>query len=162
MNKIEVRVSTLADGELFKRILLQPGVLEYFPMYDVREVEDAVRIWEIFCKKGASLTSVKNGTPCGIAFLNLQGYQKFAHQCLITIAIDEAFRNQGIGTKLLQQLIVLAKETFHLEMIHLEVYETNPARRLYERLGFTAFGIHPQFIKDGNKYIHKIFMQLPL
>jgi len=162
LSKVEIRVSTIEDGALFKRVLLQPGVLEYFPMYDLREVEDAVRIWEIFCRKGASLTAVKDNIPCGIAFLNLQGYKKLTHQCLITIALDEAFRNQGIGTKLLEKLIFISKDSFNLEMIHLEVYETNPARRLYQRLGFTEFGMHPNFIKEDGRYINKIFMQLSL
>jgi len=157
-----IEESILEDRELFKRLLLQPGVLEYFPMFDMREIDDAVRIWEIFARQKASLTAVKDGNRCGIAFLNLQGYKKLAHQCLLTIAVDEAFRNQGIGTELLRELCILAKEKFKLEMIHLEVYETNPAKRLYEREGFTEFGMHPEFIKEPTRYINKIFMQKTL
>lgn len=157
-----IRISELSDGEMFKHLLQQPDVLEYFPMYDLREIEDAVRVWEIFCKKQASLTSVVDDTPCGLAFLNLQGYKKFAHQCLITIIVDEAYRNRGIGTKLLAELFKLSKETFQLEMIHLEVYQTNPAINLYRRLGFTEFGCHPKFIREPDRYIDKIFMQRDL
>lgn len=162
MTILSIRTSSLEDKELFIRLLLQPGVLQYFPMYDLREIEDSAQIWEIFCKKGASLTSVMGNVPCGLAFLNLQGYKKFAHQCLITIIVDENFRNRGVGTQLLKDLFSLAKETFHLEMLHLEVYETNPAINLYRRMGFTEFGAQKHFIKEDGRYIGKILMQKSL
>jgi len=157
-----IRISTIEDGELLKRLFLQPDVLQYFPIYDLREVEDSVRIWEIFCKKGASLTAVVDGTACGLAFLNLQAYKKFSHQCLITILVDEKFRGKGVGTRLLEELFVLAKETFSIELLHLEVYEGNPAIRLYERLGFKKFGFHKDFVKEKNRYIGKTLMDRTL
>lgn len=156
---IEIKESQIEDGELFQNLLLQPDVLQYFPMYDLREIKDSVRVWEIFCRKGASLTAHKDNVKCGLAFLNLQGYKKFAHQCLITIIVDQKYRNQGIGKKLLEDLFVLAKQKFHMELLHLEVYETNPAVNLYRRMGFTEFGLHQRFIKEQNRYIGKIFMQ---
>ena len=68
MNR-SIRLSIPEDVELFKRSLQAPDVLRYFPMYDMREIEDSARIWEIYCKKGASLTAVVDGIECGIAFL---------------------------------------------------------------------------------------------
>ena len=159
MTDLTIRLSEVKDGELFKHLLQQPDVLEYFPMYDLREIEDSVRFWEFFCNKGASITAFMGDAPCGLAFLNPQGYKKLAHQCLITIIVDEAHRNKGIGTKLLHQLFLLSKESFKLEMLHLEVYETNPAISLYRRVGFVEFGRHKNFIKEPDRYIDKIFMQ---
>ncbi|MBS0629668.1 MAG: GNAT family N-acetyltransferase [Verrucomicrobia bacterium] len=156
---LKIRLSLPEDAELFKRSLQSPDVLRYFPMYDIREIEDSARIWDIYCKKGASLTAVVNGVDCGIAFLNLQVYKKFAHQCLITIIVDEGYRNRGVGTALLKELFKLAKETFHLEMLHLEVYETNPAINLYKRMGFKEFGNQDRFIKENGKYIGKTLME---
>lgn len=159
---IEIECSEIQDAELFKTLLLQPDVLEYFPMYDIREIEDSVRIWEIFCRKGASLTAYVDKTACGLAFLNLQGYKKFNHQCLITIIVDQKYRNRGIGKMLLEELFILAKKQFQMEFLHLEVYDTNPAIRLYERMGFTSFGLQKKFIKESNGYIGKIFMERKL
>jgi putative acetyltransferase len=159
---LEIEHSHIEDGEVFKKILLQPDVLKYFPMYDVREIEDSKRIWEIFCRRGASLTALVDGKPCGMAFLNLQGYKKFEHQCLITILVDEAHRNQGIGTKLLEKLFELARQPFNMEMLHLEVYEGNPAVNLYKRMGFREYGVQKKFIKEDGRYIGKILMQREL
>ncbi len=159
---LEIKQSTDHEGDLFQDLLLQPDVLEYFPMYDLREIEDSIRIWKIFCHKGASLTAWVDGAPCGLAFLNLQAYKKLMHQCLITIVVDQDYRNKGIGSKLLEQLFILAKDTFHLESVHLEVYETNPAISLYKRKGFIQFGYHKHFIKEDGRYIGKILMEKSL
>lgn len=156
---MKIRESAVEDGPMFKEILLQPNVLKFFPMFDVREVDDCVHIWEIFCKKGASITAEVDSVACGLAFLNLQGYRKLAHQCLITIIVDEAHRNKGIGTALMNELFVLAKEKFHLEMLHLEVYESNPAINLYRRMGFVEFGFQKNFTKENGVYIGKTMMQ---
>lgn len=156
---LTIECSELDHGKLFKKLLLQPDVLEYFPMFDMREIDDSVRVWEIFCKKQASLTAFFDGVACGLAYLNLQAYKKFAHQCLLTIIVDQDYRNKGIGTKLIEELCVMGKRDFHLEFLHLEVYETNPAIRLYERMGFSKFGYHKKFIKEKSRYIGKIFMQ---
>ncbi len=54
---------------------------------------------------------------------------------IMDIAIMPAFRNLGIGTKLLRQLQQEAESSNRLLSIHVE--RMNPALRLYERLGFT-------------------------
>ena len=82
-----------------------------------------------------------------------------AHQCLFAIIVDEQHRGKGVGTALLRELIILSKEKFQLEFIHLEVYEGNPAINLYKRFGFEQYGIHERFIKDQGRYISKILMQ---
>lgn len=159
MNELTIRLGQDSDQRYLVEWLLQPGVLEGFPLTDIREIEDAARIWVSYWKYGAVLTALWNGVPCGIANLYLQPYKKLSHQCLFAIIIDQNHQKKGIGTKLMQELIKLAKEKFHLEFIHLEVYAGNPAINLYRKLGFEQYGTHPKFIKDGNRYIDKILMQ---
>ncbi len=54
------------------------------------------------------------------------------------LAVDEQFRGQGIGTRLIQHVLEFAKVNDFLA-VRLEVVDTNPsAKRLYERLGFKA------------------------
>jgi ribosomal protein S18 acetylase RimI-like enzyme len=53
---------------------------------------------------------------------------------LIDISLLPAFRNRGIGTRLIQ---MLQQEALWMKQtIQLHVVPHNPARRLYERLGF--------------------------
>lgn len=157
--KVSIEKSTIKDAQLFERLLLEPDVLEFFPMWGIKEIKDSVRVWEMYCKKETSLTSYVDGKACGLAYLNIQVYKKFSHQCLLTIIVDKNYRNQGVGTKLIEEVILLGKKKFGIELLHLEVYEGNPAINLYKRLGFEEFGIHRKWLKDNGKYIGKIFMQ---
>jgi ribosomal protein S18 acetylase RimI-like enzyme len=63
---------------------------------------------------------------------------------LIDIALLPEGRGNGIGTTLLQGL---QGEAARASLpLRLSVYEANPARRLYERLGFTVTGSQPPYL----------------
>jgi RimJ/RimL family protein N-acetyltransferase len=156
---ITIRKAVESDQKYLIEWLLQPGVLEGFPLADLREIEDAARIWVSYEKQNGVLTALWDDVPCGIANLYLQPYKKLAHQCLLAIIVDEKYRGKGVGTLLMKELFVLAKETHKIEFLHIEVYEGNPAKRLYERLGFLQYGIQRHFIKDQGKYLAKVLMQ---
>ena len=156
---LTIRFGEDSDQKYLIDWLLQPGVLDGFPLNDLREIEDAARIWMGYAKHKAVLTALWDGVPCGVANLYLQPYQKMAHQCLFAIIVDEKYRGKGIGAKLLRELMALAKERFKLEYVHLEVYQGNPAINLYRRLGFEQYGIHRRFMKDKGRYFDKILMQ---
>ncbi|MDR7316993.1 GNAT family N-acetyltransferase [Brevibacillus nitrificans] len=55
---------------------------------------------------------------------------------VVDISVLPAFRNQGIGTHLLREWQREAREKEML--LTLRVYASNPARRLYDRLGFSV------------------------
>jgi RimJ/RimL family protein N-acetyltransferase len=162
MNHLTIRFGEESDQKYIVEWLLQPGVLEGFPLQDIREIEDAARIWISYAKQKAVLIALWDGVPCGIANLYLQPYQKLSHQCLFAIIVDEKHRGKGVGKALLDELMKLAKEQFHLEFLHLEVYEGNPAIRLYKRLGFEEYGVHRRFMKQEGRYYDKILMQKKL
>lgn len=159
MTKILIREARSDDEPLLVSWLSQEGVLKWFPLTDLREIEDAAKIWLSYCKQNAVLTAECDGVPCGIANLYIQPFKKFSHQCLFAIIVDENFRGRGVGTKLIESLEILAKERFDLKILHLEVYEENPAINLYRKLGFEEFGKQRRFIKEESGYRSKIFMQ---
>ncbi|HEX2579025.1 MAG TPA: GNAT family N-acetyltransferase [Rhabdochlamydiaceae bacterium] len=159
---IEIRPSNPDEAPYLQQWLTEPAILRWFPMTDAREIEDSVKIWMGYSRFQACFTVYENGTPVGMSTLYLQPYQKFAHQCLFAIIIDEKHRNKGIGKMLMEHMISAAKNQFKIEILHLEVYQGNPAMRLYERLGFKEFGRQPKFIKLGEEYLDKIMMQKEL
>jgi RimJ/RimL family protein N-acetyltransferase len=156
---LKIRFSVEEDKTSWMKWLAEPGVLRWFPMCNEMEIEDAARLLISYAKYNAVLTAEFNGEPCGLANLYLQPYRKLAHQCLFSIIVAESHRGKGIGTALMTELMALAKERFNLEILHLEVYEGNPARRLYQRLGFVDFGFQRHFIKENGEYIGKHYMQ---
>lgn len=159
--KIEIRPTEDADRAHLFSWFQEPGILKWFPMSTEREIEDAIRIIWLNKAQGASLTAVVDEAPCGIANLYLQSFEKIAHQTLFALIVKKEVRGKGIGTALMQELIALAKKK-GIELLHLEVYEKNPAISLYERLGFTKYGYEKHFIKEEGNYYGKIMMQKEL
>ncbi|MCI8748470.1 MAG: GNAT family N-acetyltransferase [Lachnospiraceae bacterium] len=84
---------------------------------------------------------------------------KTRHRASIAIALISEFWNEGIGTKMLQEMIRLAEAREYVTQIELDVVEGNSrARHLYEKMGFRITGVRPNAIrlKDGtflNEYM---------
>lgn len=160
---LEIRYTDLSDGRYLKKWLLDPTIGKWFPICDDVEIDDAVHRWIGFSRYKCSLTAVKNGEPCGLATLYLQPYRKLAHQCEFGIIVGEGYRGKGIGSDLLKNLMHLAKENFHIELLHLQVYAENPAMRLYTRMGFVEFGRQERWIKElDGTYTARVFMERTL
>jgi ribosomal protein S18 acetylase RimI-like enzyme len=56
----------------------------------------------------------------------------------ISLALLPEYRNQGLGKRLLETVILQARPRF--SGLSLSVVADSPARRLYERLGFQKVG----------------------
>lgn len=56
----------------------------------------------------------------------------------LAIAVLPEHLGKGVGTQLLTHILDAARE--HFSSVVLSVRATNPARRLYERMGFVVFG----------------------
>ncbi len=159
---ITVRPAETEDAPYLKSWLMDPEILRGFPMANENEVDDSVRIWVSYAKQKAGVTVLVDGKQVGMANLYIQPFKKFAHQCLFSIIVESKERSKGIGTILLTELMRVAKEQFQIEILHLEVYDGNPAIRLYQRMGFKEYGRHAKFIKIDDIYIDKILMQRAL
>ena len=72
---------------------------------------------------------------------------------IMNIVIKKNYRNQGIGTLLLENLISLAKR-LNLKSLSLEVSEKNlPAIHLYQNFGFESLGVRKNYYQDKNGII---------
>ncbi|MBT1073081.1 ribosomal protein S18-alanine N-acetyltransferase [Pelotalea chapellei] len=74
----------------------------------------------------------------------------FEEAQILDIAVDPAWRGQGVALQLMEQAISLALEK-GAEVLALEVRTSSiPAITLYERLGFSRTGIRPRYY-DGKE-----------
>ena len=79
----------------------------------------------------------------------------FEQADIMNIVIKKTYRNQGVGTLLLENLILLAKD-LNISTLFLEVNEQNkPAIHLYEKLGFERLGIRKKYYNKNNGIIMK-------
>jgi GNAT superfamily N-acetyltransferase len=96
-------------------------------------------------RPGDSGVIAEDGRPIGAAWLRFfadsdPGYGFVdAATPELSIGLMQQWRGQGIGTRLLNALLAQARSG-GVTRISLSVEKDNPARRLYERLGFQTVG----------------------
>lgn len=107
----------------------------------------------------AMLMCVVDGRVIGNCEISFYRGMKTKHRATVAIALISEFWNQGIGTKMFEEMIRLAESRDEVTQMELEFVEGNTrARYLYEKMGFRIAGVHPNAIrlKDGtllNNYL---------
>jgi [ribosomal protein S18]-alanine N-acetyltransferase len=82
---------------------------------------------------GFVVVAEENDAICGAVVLNETGMSGYIPEyILVYIAVDSAMRGRGLGAQLMQKALHYAEGSVALHVEH-----DNPARRLYERMGFT-------------------------
>lgn len=86
--------------------------------------------------------------------------RRFAHQGTLGISVKEEYAGLGIGTRLIEQLLVWAKENHSIEKVTLEVFSNNARGiHLYKKLGFSEEGRLLRNAKlDDGTYVDDIIM----
>lgn len=160
MPGLKVRFSEEEDGRYWGEWLTDPDVQKWYPMSNDEERKESVSRMQSFCKYKCALTAEYEGQVAGIAYLNLHPYRKISHHCLFTVIVSPQLRGKGIGSGIMEHLERLARDSFRIKIMHLEVYEGNPAIRLYRRLGYHEFGFQSHWSKEGpGRYSGKVFME---
>jgi ribosomal protein S18 acetylase RimI-like enzyme len=87
----------------------------------------------VFDKGGAITLGIENEQIIGAVVINETGMKDYIPEnILVYIAVHENQRGKGMGSKLMNKAIENAEGS-----IALHVEPDNPAKKLYERLGFT-------------------------
>jgi ribosomal protein S18 acetylase RimI-like enzyme len=146
---ITLRPSTPADRALLEAVYAS-----------TREAELALVEWEDAAKRafvaqqfaaqdrhyrehypGATLDVIEaDGEPAGRLYVHWGD----TDIRIMDIALLPEFRGRGIGTPLVRELLAAGRASGRRVSIHVE--RGNPARRLYERLGFRAVGEHGIYV----------------
>ncbi len=155
-----IRPTLLSDKEFLIEAFKEEGILSGFPMTTEAEIQDSCQFWVDMAKEGAGLTYEVDGQVAAMAVLYIPVYEKLKKSALFSIVVGSKFRRQNIASKLIEALEYLGVNRYGLKIIHLEVYEKNEAaRRLYEKLGYTTYGLQERFIKEEGLYFSKVLME---
>ena len=78
---------------------------------------------------------------------------------IMNIVVKKDFRNQGIGSLLLKELINLSK-SLNVKNLFLEVNQKNtPAILLYNKFGFKKISTRKNYYKDNNAIVMKLDLE---
>lgn len=87
----------------------------------------------------------ENGKISGVVIINQTGMEGYIPEnILVYIATHQEYRGRGIGKKLMQEALQRSQGD-----IALHVEPDNPARKLYEKLGFTNKYLEMRYQKEG-------------
>lgn len=105
-----------------------------------------------------------DGALVGMAGLQGRYRSKERHNATVVgMYVAPEHTSQGLGGRLFAALLQEARERPNLEQLDLTVTQGNDAAQsLYERHGFTVFGVHPNAIKANNQHYAKVLMHLNL
>lgn len=100
----------------------------------------------------------------GTVTLEFSSRAKTKHRALVVgMFVSEAARGRGVGKALLEEALSTAQARSGVQVVRLTVTEGNtPAVRLYESVGFKAFGVEPMAIATPDGLKGKVHMWLPL
>ncbi len=160
MENFQIRFTEQNDLGPLLEWLNEPEIIKWFPMSTKREIEDSAKNWIGFSKFKCSLSGVYNNETVAIATLFLMPYKKLMHHSMFYLVVDKKHQRKGIGSKMLEALINLAKEEFNFESIYIEIFEGCPAASLLEKFKFTKFATQPMFVKEKDKYLSRTLYEL--
>ncbi len=139
-------IDNLIDMKFFKQIKIQIATTDNIS--DIAKIEQ--QSFSIPWSEKSILESMNSGTDFYVALVGdtVAGYigvSKIAGEGYVTnIAVLPEYRNQGVGTKILEFVIEDCRQT--LEFISLEVRASNAAAiHLYENFGFKHVGLRKCF-----------------
>lgn len=96
----------------------------------------------------------------GAAGLEFERREKARHKAqLFGMYVAAQARQGGFGRRLVEASLALAAARDGVRLVQLTVTEGNrAARSLYERCGFTVFGVEPYAVALGTAFLSKVHM----
>lgn len=113
--------------------------------------------------KAVELLTFSKEQLIGVTNLDL-GERTGRHIANLGISVAKEFRDEGIGSKLLELTIEEGKKNLiGLEIVKLTVFSNNDkAISLYKKFGFTEYGSFPKGVKLENGYVDHLEMYKPV
>lgn len=169
--QIEIRRLTAEDAHAYYGLRLEALEHEPLAFNESSEEHRAITIDSIAEKLGSgeSSDSFVLGAFTEDQFIGMVGFARFTgvkkqHRAVVWgVYVKPEWRRKGIARVLLSETIERAKAIAGIEQVVLSVAtEYAPARKLYESLGFQAYGRDPRTLKVNDRYVDEDLMILQL
>jgi len=118
---------------------------------------------ELVSQTSVTLVAKRAGKIIGNARFTGCLKERTKHRGDIGVSVLKSEWGNGLGSRLMETLLDFAKNTAHVEVITLEVNQTNKrAIALYEKFGFRKTGVFEAYTKLDGKYVDFDMMVLYL
>ena len=162
--RIEVRRLLPMDAALYRDIRLEALRLSPEAFGSSFEAEHAKALTWFADRLESSVVfgAFDGANLVGTAGFFIRQGRKESHKgTLWGMYVRRGARKAGVGKQLAKAVIDHARQ--HVELIQLTVVSGNePARRLYDSLGFTEYGIEKNSLKQDGHYWDEVLMVKPL
>lgn len=167
---VTIRQAEPADAEqiiaLVQRLIAEPEVdIPLSPGEFDMTIEAEQELLAEYASSENSIHLVAETGDCIVGFLNCKGGKRKAtrHVAFLSISIDEAWRNQGVGNRLMTRAIEWARGTGVVSRIELLVFARNEmAIHLYQKFGFVIEGRQRRAIFRNGDFLDSFMMALLL
>ncbi|QIM15633.1 GNAT family N-acetyltransferase [Leucobacter insecticola] len=152
-------------ASLLREVVAHGGAIGWVTPPPAEEVEELLR---------GVVADSPEGNAClmaawsGAQLLGLGYWSRYTratnkpHVDIVKLGVDPAARGQGIGRRIMQELIQAARDN-QVEVVTLDLRGDNLGGiALYESLGFTRYGVLPRFVALGEDRYDKCFYALDL
>ena len=153
--------ASLKDFIFFYECYMHPAINSYL-LYEQMSATKFRPIFESLLQQEVLFVYYADHLPAGMFKLVPQKYRNDHISYLGGLAIAPAFSGKGEGSKMMNEIIALARESGFLR-IELSVASTNDkAIKLYEKAGFQKEGLLKKYtyLKSENRFIDEIMMAL--
>lgn len=165
-DKAVIRYPRMADGEdlmkLMNSLIEEGAKIARQENIDFEEEVDwmADDLKEIEKDKSVHLILEVGGEAVGSASVTKKNKEAKSHVGSFGIVIKKGFREQGLGSKIMEVLLKEAKERLDLEILILDVFEDNErALNFYRKFGFNKAGKLNKALKVEGEYKNQIIME---
>jgi RimJ/RimL family protein N-acetyltransferase len=157
---VQIRRLQTPDAAVYREIRLEALQRNPEAFGSTFEFENAQPLswFEASLGRAAIFGAFVDGRLAGMAGFAVQEGSKHAHKArLWGMYVHAAARNSGLGKRLVASVLDHARG--RAEMVQLTVVSENEAaRRLYEAMGFVAYGYEKRALKHDGRYYDEVLM----
>lgn len=158
MNEVVIRPASPDDAEALRQIYAQPEVY-----HDVLQLpHPTLEMWQerLAPTPGRRhLLACIDGQPVGNLTLSVEQNPRRNHVATFGLGVLPAFRNRGIASALIGEMVNLCDNWLRITRIELTVYTDNAAAlAVYRKYGFEVEGTGKQFALRNGEYVDAYYM----
>ena len=161
MVEITIRASNPQDAPALHAMMQHPDVYSQ----TLQVPHNALSLWEKRLQDAddndliLSLVAEVDGAFAGHATLMREKNPRRKHVAALGISVAAEFQRQGVGRRLMQELLNLADNWLNLHRVELSVFTDHSAAiALYESYGFVREGIAQDFALRDGRYVDAVLM----